>query len=193
MTLRTKLSLARVSMTGTTDPHTMCFHVYRIGGIWSDDRIVRADDRKTPRYFLKGTRLAGNWQFALHAGGPNGVVVCHVKSGYLGPPLLEATPGPINITIGSEGHTVLVDRGNKPTDVTYAFKGLDDQQYRWQPVSRLWGNTMECINSQDQVVATYRITLFAMSKDGELRIHQPVQSMTDLIVATCLAMRTPDH
>ena len=28
---------------------TLCLHVYRIGGIWGDDKIVRADDKKTPR------------------------------------------------------------------------------------------------------------------------------------------------
>ncbi|KAN0088289.1 hypothetical protein V8E55_005346 [Tylopilus felleus] len=192
ITLRTKRSTVTVNQTTETRP--LCLHVYRIGGIWGDDKIVRAEDKKTPRYYLKGTRYESRWQFSLHVGGPNGVVVCHVKSPYLGPPLLASDPGPITITIASEGLTVRVRRGTKSSsDDTYTFKGLDDKEYRWQPISRLLGNRLECLNAQDQVVATYRITLFAISKDGELRIHQPAMSMADLIVATCLAMRTPDH
>ncbi|KAF8555858.1 hypothetical protein OG21DRAFT_1507222 [Imleria badia] len=187
-TLRTKPALA-LGMTAETRP--LCLHVYRIGGIWGDDKIVRADDKKTPRYYLKGTRLAASWQFALHVGGPNGIVVCHVKSPYLGPPLAETDPGPISIT-GSEWERqiVQVHRGKKSSGGAYLFRGPDDKEYRWRPISWL---LLECLDSQDQVVATYRITLFAISKDGELRIHQPAQSMGDLIVATCLAIRTPDH
>ncbi|KAH0836845.1 hypothetical protein J3R83DRAFT_8632 [Lanmaoa asiatica] len=147
----------------------LCLHVYRVGGIWGNDKIVRADDRKTLRYYLKGTRLAGNWQLALHIGGRDGALVCHAKSPYLGPPMTVTDPGPINITIGPERHTVEVHHGNGGT---YSFRGLDDQEYCWRPSSVLWGNKMECLNSQHQVMATYRIRLFAMSKDGELRIHQ---------------------
>ncbi|KAI9567081.1 hypothetical protein HD554DRAFT_1022262 [Boletus coccyginus] len=177
-----------------TEGHPLCLHVYRIGSIWGDDRIVRTDDRKTPRYYLKVTRYTANWQSALHVGGPNGFLICNIKSPYLGPPIRDVTdPSPISITIGLERHTVEVHHGKGFFDATYSFNGLDDKVYRWQPSSWSWGSKLKCTNSQDQVVATYRLTLFAISKDGELRIHEHVQFMADLLVATCLAIRTPDH
>lgn len=128
--------------------------------------------------------------------------MCHVKSPYLGPPIMATDPGPISITIGPGRRTVEIHRGNRASNGTCTFRGLDDKEYRWRPArsSRLWGNTMEvrardgscsmemmtegraclgfciaskkCLNAQDRVVATYRMTLFAISKDGELCIYQ---------------------
>ncbi|KAG9313224.1 hypothetical protein JVU11DRAFT_6684 [Chiua virens] len=169
MTLRTKRSDSGMA----TEARPLCLHVYRIGGIWSDDKIIQEDDRKTPRYFLKGTRPANCWQFALHLGRPNGVPICHVKSPYLGPPMVATDPGPITITItGPERRTINMHRRSPDVKERYSFRGLDEEAYRWKQRSQLLGNIFECLNSQDQVVATYRITTFAISKDGELRIYQ---------------------
>lgn len=59
--------------------------------------------------------------------------------------MLAVGPGPINITVanGSERRTVEFHRGKGSIDGTHSFKGLDDKEYRWQPNSRLWGNTSE--------------------------------------------------
>lgn len=86
--------------------------------------------------------MAATWQFTLHVGGPNGVLVCNVRSPYLGPPLASTDSGPIRITIGSERRIIQVRRERGSLHGTYAFK-LDDEEYRWQPASsRLWGNKM---------------------------------------------------
>lgn len=81
----------------------------------------------------------------LHVGSPDGPPVCHIKSAYLGPPMIEAPhPGPISITIGLKRHVVEVHRGKaSASDRTYSFRGLDDKEYRWQPSSWLWGGTLE--------------------------------------------------
>jgi len=182
-----------------TESRPLCFHIYRVGGFWGDDKIIKADDRRTPRYYLKSTRLITSWQFALHVGGePNGVPICHVKSPYLGPPMVATDPGPISITwtaraIGTDNstdpltdderrerhhrqtETVHVHRQNgslRAPGGTYSFRGPDDEEHRWRLRPRSWGSKMECLDSRDRIVATYRITLFALSKDGELRIHQ---------------------
>ena len=52
-------------------------------------------------------------------------------------------PSPINITIGPERHTVQVHRGSGPSVGTYSFRGLDNDEYRWQPSSQLLGNKIE--------------------------------------------------
>lgn len=51
---------------------------------------------------------------------------------------------------------------------------------------------MQCSDTKGVVVATYRITMMAVSKDGELRINPPGRFMVDFLVATALAMRTPN-
>jgi len=85
-----------------------------------------------------------NWQSALHVGSPDGVLICHIKSPYLGPPIGDVTDtGPVSITIGLERHIVEVHRGKGSSDGTYSFNGLDDKVYRWQPSSRSWGSKLE--------------------------------------------------
>lgn len=53
--------------------------------------------------------------------------------------------GPISITLGSdwERQTVQVHRGKKASAGTYSFRGLDDREYRWRPISRLLGDKLE--------------------------------------------------
>ncbi|KAG6334901.1 hypothetical protein ID866_4195 [Astraeus odoratus] len=74
-----------------------------------------------------------------------------------------------------------------------SFRGPDDRMYHWRSSSGLLRNEMVCVDAHGVVVATYRITMMAVSKDGELRINPPGQFMADLLVATALAIRTPSH
>ncbi|KIK91023.1 hypothetical protein PAXRUDRAFT_831188 [Paxillus rubicundulus Ve08.2h10] len=171
----------------------LCFHIYRIGGLWAEDKIVKDEDRITNRYFLRGARSLANWQFTLHAGSSSGALVCRVNSPYIGPPLMQTDPGPIIITMASERRPTYIHRESGATDGTHLFKGPDDKEYRWRPTSGLWRHKLQCLDPQNQVVATYRVTILAISKDGELCVNPRGHFMIDLLMATCLAMRTPDH
>ncbi|KIJ65431.1 hypothetical protein HYDPIDRAFT_87932 [Hydnomerulius pinastri MD-312] len=166
-------------------------HVYRIGGLLGDDKIVKAEDRSTSLYYLKGQRDDAQWQFALHAGGPDGALICRVHSAYTGPPLTP--PGPIVIIMTSERRPFRMERRRGMPESVYWFRGPDDKEYHWQSQCHLWRNEMQCLDAQGEVVATYRVTTMAMSKDGELRVNPSGQFMIDLLVATSLAMRTPNH
>ncbi|KAF9224130.1 hypothetical protein BS17DRAFT_830430 [Gyrodon lividus] len=164
-----------------------------IGSLWNEDKIIKGENRITNRYYLKGTRDAAKWQFTLHAEAPNGALICHVKSPYVGPPMTGTDPGPITIIMASERRPIHIRRRSGTSDGTYSFKGPDDRVYRWQSNSGLWRHKMKCLDPKNQVVATYRVTIMAVSKDGELCVNPSGQFMVDLLVATCLAIRTPDH
>ncbi|KAH7890956.1 hypothetical protein F5I97DRAFT_1923456 [Phlebopus sp. FC_14] len=169
------------------------FHVYRLGGLIGDDKIVKAEDRTTNLYYLKNSRSANQWQFALHAEGPDGPLICRVTSPYVGPLTLGSAPDPIVISMTADRRLVRMERRRGAFDGTHWFKGPDDNEYRWHPRSHLWRDEMRCLSAHGDVVATYRVTTMAVSKDGELRINPSGRFMDNLLVATCLAMRTPSH
>lgn len=99
---------------------------------------------------------------------PDGLPTCHVKSPYLGPPMVATDPGPISITwtaraigidIGADlltdeerrerhwqADTVHVRRQNgslRAPGGTYSFRGPDEAEYRWRLRPRSWGSKME--------------------------------------------------
>ncbi|KAF9233862.1 hypothetical protein BU15DRAFT_53384 [Melanogaster broomeanus] len=168
---------------------SLCFHVYRTGGLWGEDKIVKGEDRVTHRYYLKVTRNLARWQSTLHAEGPNGILVCDVKSPYVGPPMAPTDRGPTIISMASERRPIHISRG---PGGTCSFRGLDDEEYRWHHICNPL-LASQCLDQHNQVVASYRVTLMAISKDGELCVHPSGQFMVDLLVATCLAVRTPEH
>lgn len=170
------------------------FHVYRIGGLLGDDKVVKARDKTTSLYYLKGSRDATQWKFSLHADGPDGALICRVCSAYVGPPTLcGLPPGPILITMVSERRSIPMERRRGTPEGTRWFRGPDHREYRWESNSHLWRNEMQCFDTQGEVVATYRTTAMAMSKDGELLIYPTGQFMIDLLVVTSLAIRTPNN
>ncbi|KAI6149618.1 hypothetical protein BKA82DRAFT_4131374 [Pisolithus tinctorius] len=165
------------------------FHVYRVGGLLGDDKVIKADDRATILYYLKGSRTSNQWQFGLHAGGQTGIAVCHVSSPCLAQCTTDYAPGHIVITMLStprQAQFQLPSKGDR------SFKGPDGRTYRWKSNAGLLRNEMQCSDTKGVVVATYRITMMAVSKDGELRINPPGRFMVDFLVATALAMRTPN-
>ncbi|KAI6164515.1 hypothetical protein EDD17DRAFT_1560786 [Pisolithus thermaeus] len=148
------------------------FHVYRVGGLLGDDKVIKADDRTTLLYYLKGTRTSTQWQ--------TGIAVCHVSS----PCLAQCTVG---YAFGP------IVQFQLPTSGDRSFKGPDGKTYHWKSNAGLLRSEMQCSDTKGVVVATYRITMMAVSKDGELRINPPGQFMVDFLVATALAMRTPNY
>lgn len=175
-------------MTSATNHSS--FHVYRVGGLLGDDKVIKADDRTTLLYYLKGTRTSTQWQFTLYAGSQAGIAVCHVSSPCLAQCAVGYAFGPIVITIFSTPRQV---QFQLPTSGDRSFKGPDGQTYHWKSNAGLLRNEMQCSDTKGVVVATYRITMMAVSKDGELRINPPGQFMVDFLVATVLAMRTPNY
>ncbi|KAF8448790.1 hypothetical protein L210DRAFT_3523131 [Boletus edulis BED1] len=172
----------------------LSLHVYRIGGFLGDDRIIKAQDKITDMYYLKGSRGDTQWQFTLHADGPNGAIICRVSSGYIGPPLIcDVSPGSILVDITSERRPFHLERRRGTPEGTRWFRGPDDKDYHWRFSTHLWRDDMQCLNAEGEIMATYRATAMAISKDGELCIYPSGQFMINLLVATSLAMRTPNH
>jgi len=141
------------------------------------------------RYYLRCSRTPSQWQFMLHAGSQTGVLVCHVISPYLGHSTLSNVPGPFAINMAMEHRQVQLQRssGGKRS-----FRGPDDKLYHWRSSSGLLRSEMQvcsvatrtknlrpdvrilcrqCSDTQGVVVATYRVTMMALTKDGELRIN----------------------
>jgi hypothetical protein len=76
---------------------------------------------------------------------------------------------------------------------TIFFKGPDHKEYRWQTTARLFSAAMECLDAEDALIATYRVTSMSVTKDGVLMVQPSGKFMLDLLVATSLAMRTPNN
>lgn len=175
-------------MTSATNHSS--FHVYRVGGLLGDDKVIKADDRTTLLYYLKGTRTSTQWQFTLCAGSQTGSAICHVSSPCLAQCTVAYASGPIVITILSTPRQV---QFQLPSCGDRSFTGPDGKTYHWKSNAGLLRNEMQCSDMNGVVVATYRITMMAVSKDGELRINPLGQFMVDFLVATALAMRTPNY
>ncbi|KAG8221124.1 hypothetical protein J3R82DRAFT_2653 [Butyriboletus roseoflavus] len=172
----------------------LSFHVYRVGGFLGDDKIIKAQDKITDMYYLKGSRGDTQWQFTLHADGPSGALICRVSSAYTGPPMICGLfPGPMLVNITSERRPIHMERRRGTPEGTQWFRGPDNREYHWRTRMHLWRNEMQCLDTEGEIMATYRATAMAISKDGELHIYPSGRFMTDLLVATSLAIRTPDH
>lgn len=52
-------------------------------------------------------------------------------------------PGPIQIAISANRRIVEVHRRRGGPVGAYSFKGPDDNEYHWQPGSRLWENELK--------------------------------------------------
>ncbi|KAH7910479.1 hypothetical protein BJ138DRAFT_104783 [Hygrophoropsis aurantiaca] len=167
-------------------------HVYRRGGLLGDHRIVMAADKVTTLYYMHCKRSISQWTFSLFANGPHGVLICEVASSDAGNMYDAALIDPFIVRMKSERLPIPIERRNG-LNGTHWFKGPDHNEYRWKSSSYRWKNDIQCLDAHNNVVATYRVTTMAINKDGELCVYPPGQFMIDLLVATTLAMRTPNH
>ncbi|KAH7920903.1 hypothetical protein BV22DRAFT_1039262 [Leucogyrophana mollusca] len=181
-----------MSMSDLGSAEPISLHVYRRGGLLSDQRIVKAEDKVTMLYYTRCSRNSLQWKFALFADGPDGTLVCEVDSTYTGNMPDGIGVNQIVVRMAPEKRPIPMQRRHG-LDGTHWFKGPDHKEYRWKSVSYRWKNDMQCLDNQNGVVATYRVTSLAVSKDGELCVYPSGQFMIDLLVATSLAMRTPNH
>lgn len=94
------------------------------------------------RYYLKGSRGVTQWEFALHADGPNGALICRVSSGYIGPPI-NGIPGPMQVNIISRRRPISIERRRGTPEGTHWFRGPDDGEYHWRSSTHLWRNEMQ--------------------------------------------------
>jgi len=178
-------------------------HVYRHGGLLSDDKIVKNSQKTAVLYFVKGTRTQSSFALTIHAGAPDdlGPPTCHVASTFNNTNYGLHISTSLNVTLFGTGTATRPDSARErwrttlssPSafDATFWFRGPDHNEYRWRPSSLFWRNDLQCLDSRDSVVATYRVTTFAMRKDGELRVYPSGRFMLELLLATSLAMRTP--
>ena len=96
------------------------------------------------RYYLKGSRGDTQWQFTLHADGPNGALICRVSSAYTGPPMTsDLFPGPILVNITSERRPIHIERRRGTPEGTQWFRGPDNREYHWRTRMHLWRNEMQ--------------------------------------------------
>ncbi|KAI6116765.1 hypothetical protein EDD16DRAFT_1520386 [Pisolithus croceorrhizus] len=137
------------------------FHVYRVGGLLGDDKLIKD-----------------------HA---YGAATDTISRGPVPPPNGSSHYAQEART----GIAVCHVQFQLPTSGDRSFKGPDGKTYHWKSNAGLLRNEMQCSDTKGVVVATYRITMMAVSKDGELRINPPGQFMVDFLVATASAMRTP--
>lgn len=141
------------------------------------------------RYYLRCSRTSSQWQFMLYAGSQTGILVCNVISPYLGHSTLSNVLGPFAINMVIEHRQVQLQQSSGGRR---CFRGPDDKLYQWRSSSGLLRGEMQvcsvttrtrnlqpdvralclqCSDTQGVVVATYRVTMIALTKDGELRIN----------------------
>ncbi|OAX36215.1 hypothetical protein K503DRAFT_695546 [Rhizopogon vinicolor AM-OR11-026] len=169
-------------------------HIYNFGGIFSSRKIIKGEDKITILYFMRNTRSSLHWTFDLHADGPNGPVLCRAQSSYNGPPLMgDVNHGPVTLSMTAVRQPVKMERKRGAFNGTVFFKGPDQKEYRWQTTARLFSVVMECLDAEGAVIATYRVTSMSVTKDGVLIVQPSGKFMLDLLVATSLAMRTPNN
>ncbi|KAG0698174.1 hypothetical protein DFH29DRAFT_810710 [Suillus ampliporus] len=186
-------------------------HIYNFGGVFGNRKIIKGEDKITTLYFMQNTRSSLHWTFDLHADGPDGPLLCRAQSSYNGPPLMhEVNHGP-TLSMTAVRRPVKMERKLGTFDGTVFFKGPDQKEYRWRTTARLFSAVMEvrtgfggiwqhlsrsscqCLDAEDALIATYRVTSMSVTKDGVLVVQPPGKFMLDLLVATSLAMRTPNN
>lgn len=135
-----------------------------------------------------------HWTFDLHADGSDGPLLCRAQSSYNGPPLLdEVNHGPTILSMTGIRYPVKMERKRGAFNGTVFFEGPDHKEYRWQTTARLFSAAMEvrtgagqtsqhlsrssrqCLDAEDALIATYRVTSMSVTKDGVL-VVQPVRS-----------------
>ncbi|KAG1735930.1 uncharacterized protein EDB91DRAFT_1055920 [Suillus paluster] len=173
-------------------------HIYNFGSVFGNRKIIKGEDKTTTLYFMQNTRSSLHWTFDLHADGPDGPLLCRAQSSYNGPPLMdEVNHGPTTLSMTAVRRTVKMERKLGAFDGTVFFKGPDQKEYRWQTTARLFRylsrSSCQCLDAEDALIATYRITSMSVTKDGVLVVQPSGKSMLDLLVATSLAMRTPNN
>lgn len=181
--------------TREEERHPVSLHIYRNGGLLSDDKVVKDQQKTVVLYVVKGTRTDTSFALTIHVGSPDGPPACRVASTYGNFNYGLYHSNSLNVTIfGTEerpGGWQTTLTSPSAFDGTYWFRGPDRNEYRWRTTSLFWRNDLQCLDSRDSVVATYRVTTLAMHKDGELRVYPSGRFMIELLLATSLAMRTP--
>ncbi|EGO22666.1 hypothetical protein SERLADRAFT_417034 [Serpula lacrymans var. lacrymans S7.9] len=173
------------------------FHIYRDGWFFSGDRFVKAADRSTILYHVKGVRTVSRWELALCAGGKDGPPVCRIRKTFTefkySEYICDDSPETLSVT-NKDGWTTQLERRKGAFDETHWFQGPDNKEYRWMPMkSAILRSDLQCVDAQDSIVANFRVTIMAVSKDGELRIYPPGRFMAESLIATSLAIRTPEQ
>lgn len=181
-------------MLNTSEERPTTLHIYNFGSVFGNRKIIKGEDKITTLYFMQNTRSSNHWTFDLHADGPDGPLLCRAQSSYNGPPLMgEVNHGPTMLSMTAIRQPVKMERKRGAFSGTIFFKGPDHKEYRWQTTARLFSAAMECLDAEDALIATYRVTSMSVTKDGVLMVQPSGKFMLDLLVATSLAMRTPNN
>ncbi|KAG2143830.1 uncharacterized protein EDB93DRAFT_572988 [Suillus bovinus] len=181
-------------MFNTSNERPTALHIYNFGSMFGNRKIIKGEDKITTLYFMQNTRCSMYWTFDLHARGPDGPLLCRAQSSYNGPPLLdEVNHGPTILSMTGVKQPIKMERKRGAFNGTVFFKGPDHEEYRWQTTTGLFSTAMECLNAENVIVATYRVTSMSLTKDGVLVVQPSGKFMLDLLVATSLAMRTPNN
>lgn len=181
-------------MPNASNERPTMLHIYNFGSVFGNRRVIKGEDKITTLYFMQNTRGSMHWTFDLHADGPDGPLLCRAQSSYNGPPLMdEVNHGPTILSMTAIRRPVKMERKRGAFNGTVFFEGPDHKEYRWQMTARLFSAAMECLDADDTLIATYRVTSMSVTKDGVLVVQPSGKFMLDLLVATSLAMRTPNN
>ncbi|GAA99642.1 uncharacterized protein L969DRAFT_94091 [Mixia osmundae IAM 14324] len=159
------------------------FHVYRGRGAlsWSKDDVVTFADKKTILFWIYFPRTFwGDWQISVHA---------HNKQG----PLVGTITRPLkffklaSFTIDIQGYRTVLTEIWSFRGLKLEFAGPDGKLYVWQSVG-VFSCDLECIaKASKDLVATFRQSVLALTKDGELRIGRAAMHHRDLLLFTGIA------
>ncbi|KAM0745716.1 hypothetical protein T439DRAFT_330451 [Meredithblackwellia eburnea MCA 4105] len=159
----------------------LSFHVYS-SKKWKDrDDIVLGADKVTCEYYLTfPIKWSGKWDLKLSKGGKDGPEIATLKKGALG------CLSKVSISMADGHHTDLTKKS--VLGRTFYFTSAKGTKYKWKPKS-MWSCDYVCyFSGTDDVVATWRSTLNAVNKDGQLLISQHYAKEEALIMATVLAV-----
>ncbi|KAM0745715.1 hypothetical protein T439DRAFT_330450 [Meredithblackwellia eburnea MCA 4105] len=157
------------------------FHIYKANTRKCKDDVVMGDDKEVVQYYLRfPAKWSGKWDMTLTRGGPDGAPVASItKSG------MKST---LHVRMADGFDTDLKKGGVFSSAFTFASSGDGGSVYKWKPAKMMSSNYV-CHNlSNNDTVATWRSTLNARKKEGQLLISQHYNRELEVILTTALAV-----
>ncbi|KAL8291569.1 hypothetical protein RQP46_002547 [Phenoliferia psychrophenolica] len=148
--------------------------------MWVKDDIVTGDDKTTIQYYLEyPLQFFGGMDLTLHRGGKQGPLVAQIQKG--------GFSSDFSFRMANGWSTIMIRTGF--FSKTHQFVAFDGQtRYKWKTDGMFSSDWTLTNTSNEDVIATWRNTSWAMSKDGALLVSQLYAGEVELILASCLAI-----
>ncbi|KAM0745714.1 hypothetical protein T439DRAFT_330449 [Meredithblackwellia eburnea MCA 4105] len=155
------------------------FHVYKAPGMFNKDDIITHDDKQVVQYHLSFPRTWGGWDLSLHRGSKDGPLVARIDKG--------SWSSEMRISMRDGWTTTLYK--SSIFKWNFKFGGMGGRTvYKWKS-DGMFNSGYTCFNTtNNDIIATWRSTTFALSKDGQLLVSKHYLGETELILTTALAL-----